>query len=276
MCYNILEFLEEIAMNVENICKFNPLASNDLVCRSFVLEVRQAQKNALRASEYGIYLVTKGEGVLNVEKEKIKLSRGCLFFTVRGELFSIEGDQELEYMYISFLGRRADEYSLRIGIADGNRFFTDCACLIPFWSECLERADDKNIDMLSEAVLLYSLAFLMPKPKESSDLITQIVILTNDNFADPDLSLSEISKRLGYSSKYISTAFKKHKGIGYTEYLRDIRINHAVFLIEQGVVSVKNIAFLSGFRDPLYFSKVFCERMGVPPKIYIKNFLNEA
>ena len=55
----------------------------------------------------------------------------------------------------------------------------------------------------------------------------------------------------------------------YTQYLRDMRIRHAIFLMEEGLVSVKNIALLSGFRDPLYFSKVFTESEGISPKAYI-------
>ena len=41
--------------------------------------------------------------------------------------------------------------------------------------------------------------------------------------------------------------------------------------MEEGLVSVKNIALLSGFRDPLYFSKVFAETEGISPKNYISD-----
>ena len=72
-----------------------------------------------------------------------------------------------------------------------------------------------------------------------------------------------------YDAKYLSFYFKKHKHICYSEYLRDMRIRHAVFLMEQGLTSVKNIALLSGFGDALYFSKVFKRVMGKSPKEYM-------
>ncbi|MBO5295154.1 MAG: helix-turn-helix transcriptional regulator, partial [Clostridia bacterium] len=75
---------------------------------------------------------------------------------------------------------------------------------------------------------------------------------------------------LGYDAKYLSSLFKKKKGIAYTQYLRELRIRHAVFLIEEGIVSVKNAALLSGFRDALYFSKVFTSIQGITPKLYIQ------
>jgi AraC-like DNA-binding protein len=41
--------------------------------------------------------------------------------------------------------------------------------------------------------------------------------------------------------------------------------------MEEGVTSVKNVAILSGFRDPLYFSKVFAGSVGMSPKAYIQS-----
>ena len=58
--------------------------------------------------------------------------------------------------------------------------------------------------------------------------------------------------------------------MGFTEHLRTLRIRHAVVLMENGVTSVKNVATLSGFADPLYFSRVFRETVGVAPAHYQK------
>jgi transcriptional regulator GlxA family with amidase domain len=63
--------------------------------------------------------------------------------------------------------------------------------------------------------------------------------------------------------------------VAYTQYLREQRIKHAIFLMEQGVVSVKNVAILSGFSDALYFSKIFTASVGVSPKAYIQKISGE-
>ena len=57
-------------------------------------------------------------------------------------------------------------------------------------------------------------------------------------------------------------------GMGYSEYLKNYRIKYAVTLLEHGIDSVKSVAFLSGFSDPLYFSKVFKNSIGISPKDY--------
>jgi transcriptional regulator GlxA family with amidase domain len=55
----------------------------------------------------------------------------------------------------------------------------------------------------------------------------------------------------------------------FSDYVKNIRIRHAVFLIEQGVRVVKNVALLSGFSDPLYFSGCFRKIVGMSPTEYI-------
>ena len=177
----------------------------------------------------------------------------------------------MEYAYVCFHGRRSMEYIDRMEIHPENRVFSGYEYLISFWSDCLSQVVPGNADFLSEAVLLYSLAQLKPPVKEENDVISEILRLTGEQFTNPVLSLASVSAQIGYHEKYISTLFRKQRGITYTQYLRQLRIKHAVFLIDQGVVSVKNVALLSGFRDALYFSKVFKAVEGITPTEYIQN-----
>ena len=62
----------------------------------------------------------------------------------------------------------------------------------------------------------------------------------------------------------------KKMGMSFSEYLRTVRIKHAVMLFEHGLDSVKNVALLSGFSDPLYFSSVFKSEVGISPSEYRK------
>ena len=63
---------------------------------------------------------------------------------------------------------------------------------------------------------------------------------------------------------------KEKMGVGYTEHLRSIRIRYAVTLFDRGIDSVKNVALLSVFSDPLYFSTVFKKSVGISPKEYVE------
>lgn len=258
-------------MNDKNICKFNPTQSSDLTCRNFIYESTDCQKNESESPHHTLYLTAVGRGSFNCGGKSYPIGVGTLFFVRRGERFSIVGDGDLEYSYISFGGRRADELIDRVGINGNHRIFEGHEVLITFWRECLDSADEGNLDLLAESVLLYSLAKLKPERTEQNGLVSRVLAITAENFTDHKLTLASVAQSLGYHEKYVSSIFRKSMGITYTSYLRDMRINHAVFLIEQGVVSVKNVSILSGFFDALYFSKVFKEAKGISPKEYISN-----
>ena len=51
-----------------------------------------------------------------------------------------------------------------------------------------------------------------------------------------------------------------------------IRIENACALIEKEHDCVKEIAFLCGFNDPLYFSKIFKKKMGISPSAQIEDY----
>ena len=97
-------------MDTHNICKFNFNQSSDLVCLNIVYESTDCQSVPHTAENHIINLVAKGEGTLFCGGREYPLQRGALFFVLKGEKFYIESISELEYSYISFSGRRADEY----------------------------------------------------------------------------------------------------------------------------------------------------------------------
>ena len=262
-------------MERNNVCKFNFNRSSDLICLNFIKEANNSQAKSKIATDYSVHLVMSGKGILTVNGNEHPIEKGSLFFVLEGDEFSVSSAESLEYSYICFHGRRADELMLRFDISEKNNLFFEYESLIPFWNECQELAEDGNIDILCESVLLYSLAKLTPAKKERNDVISKVISLTQKHFTDPTLSISAIADELGYDSKYLSSLFKKKKGIAYTAYLREQRIRHAIFLMEQGVVSVKNVAILSGFGDPLYFSKIFTATEGMSPKDYIKKLEEE-
>ena len=100
-------------------------------------------------------------------------------------------------------------------------------------------------------------------------LVGEIVRITEESFHDPTLGIGPIAAALSYHPKYLSHLFKQRTGVGYSEYLRSVRLKYAITLFDRGIDSVKNVALLSGFSDPLYFSSVFKKSIGMSPREYI-------
>jgi len=261
----------------ENICKFvTESTESSFITLNFVFEKKNTNngKAYIRSSNC-VGLCCSGNGTLKVCEKNCSIIPGTLFFTFTGEQSGISGDDTFEYMYISFKGTKSDELFDRFGINSANRVFDGYETLIPFWQSALSKADSKNLDLLSESVLLYTFSQMSQCDRNSEQyLIGSIIKHIEDCFADLSLSLSSTAESLGYNPKYISRIFSKNVGTTFSEYLKNTRIKHAVFLMENGVTTVKNVALLSGYSDPLYFSNVFKSSVGMSPSEFLRNRFN--
>ncbi|MBK1812291.1 helix-turn-helix transcriptional regulator [Clostridium sp. YIM B02505] len=88
---------------------------------------------------------------------------------------------------------------------------------------------------------------------------------------DGDLSLDAISNALDVSSTMLSRQFKKETKQNITEYINIQRINEAVYIMENQGISITDIAYMVGFNDLNYFTKVFKKLKGMTPSEYRKN-----
>lgn len=105
-----------------------------------------------------------------------------------------------------------------------------------------------------------------PIYKSVRSVITQI----SAGALDSGISLSKILANSGYSEDYIRAAFKELTDKTPHEFLTDIRISHACFLIEvyKTELPLAEIAERCGYLDYIYFSKQFKKATGLSPSQY--------
>ena len=258
---------------MNNICKFPQLSFHDpLSIACFVMESdTEIMQRTVTLQYHRILLVIQGQGSFKFNDCPFNFHAGSLFFGFENETFSVKQSNDTVYMYIDFNGGRAEELLHRFGINDSNRSFEGYDGLIPLWRESLSHARETTIDLSSESILLYTFSRLLSQVGEYNGVVNKILEFTEQNFTDPELSISRIANKLSYNPKYLSHSFKKAMNMTYSEYLRDTRIKYAISLFNEGLDSVKNVALLSGFGDPLYFSNIFKKNIGVSPKDYISS-----
>ena len=250
-----------------NICKFiNESVVGRLETQNFVFETVSTGINRPEGLKHHIAVIPlSGTGTVVFDGRAFPIKTGTLIFGFKGETVSVTEGEGLQYLYIGFDGARAEELFKRFAIDRVRRAFDGFETVIPFWQSCISSVTDGSIDLVSESALLYAFSRLEGTVTEESDAVTEAVAIIEKEFSDPELSLSALSERLGYNQKYLSHAFKEKMGVGFSKYLRTVRIKHAIFLMEHGVESVKNVACLCGFSDPLYFSSVFKQTVGYAP-----------
>ena len=84
------------------------------------------------------------------------------------------------------------------------------------------------------------------------------------NLARP-ISADDIAFAARISLSSAQRLFVRHEGVTPKTWLSRVRLQQASFLLQTTNLRMGEVAFQSGFRDALYFSKVFRERFGVPP-----------
>lgn len=127
-----------------------------------------------------------------------------------------------------------------------------------------------NDIFLIESALKTILCQFIVAPKSilfSTDNFAGVISFIENNYQSK-LTLDELSGVAGYSKGHFATLFKKTFGMSVMRFVEDKRINAAQnFLIRENK-SIGEIASITGFKDRLYFSKVFRKKIGVSPSQY--------
>ena len=100
-------------------------------------------------------------------------------------------------------------------------------------------------------------------------LIQKITFYTHSNFRQ-ELSLDVLSKEFSVSRNHLGATFKKWFGMPYNEYLNNIRLKYACNLLTSTDLSVKEIAFESGYHSVEYFLFKFKNSLNLTPGEYRK------
>jgi two-component system response regulator YesN len=77
------------------------------------------------------------------------------------------------------------------------------------------------------------------------------------------LSRNDAADAARISPAHLSRLFSKYLNTTFNEYLTDLRIEKAGALLRETSLSVKEISFAVGFKDPDYFGKVFKKTKGI-------------
>ena len=264
--------------HMQSICKFIPAKNytGNIKTVNFVFETDfHKLKQPFYYPVNHMFLVTSGSGVLKLNSKEFDLKKGCLFFSFPQYFHEIEASDDFIYLYISFMGESVQGIFSELNISAENPVFENFDHLIDFWMGSIAKLTQSNSNLLTEGVLLYTLSFISEEAnyidlkKKNENKFDLIVYYIDSHYTDAELSLKKLSNIFGYTPKYLSSVFKKIMGIGFTQYVNNLRVQYACSLIEKNVSSVLEIATSCGYADQFYFSKVFKSKTGFSPQVYI-------
>lgn len=130
---------------------------------------------------------------------------------------------------------------------------------------------DPSFDLLAALGLLFSteLKGLRRQRRGQStrlDIVQEYIL---QNLAR-EIRIEELSETAGCSVSALERRFQIELGVSPKAWISRQRMQQALFLIQSTSLNVSEVAFQVGFKDPLYFSKVFKQHFGASPRNYLK------
>ncbi|MCI8388356.1 MAG: helix-turn-helix transcriptional regulator [Clostridiales bacterium] len=123
--------------------------------------------------------------------------------------------------------------------------------------------------------LLYQVIYLMQNnyypdymPRRLADRIQNAVEYINLNYMDDTLTVADLAAQSDMSAVYFRELFTKLTGNPPSKYIKQLRIQRAIDLLQSDMYSVGEVARQTGFASEFYFSREFKRITGLTPTKY--------
>ena len=116
-----------------------------------------------------------------------------------------------------------------------------------------------------EAVLNHSKSLGSP----ASRMVRQVMAYIHEHY-DDSISRVDLASHVSITERYLTYCFHQEMGITPMVYLNRYRVKRAKMLLENGKLSITEVAQKVGFSDGSYFNRVFRQEVGVTPGAYMK------
>ncbi|WP_299434905.1 AraC family transcriptional regulator [uncultured Maribacter sp.] len=278
--------MNALPKSVVNIAKTNQITKNfyisDLGYYPMANNHHRLRKKG--AKQFIFIYCTKGKGEIILNGSRTLISPNQFFIIPKDVKHEYSADESNPWSiyWIHFNGVMALELYKRYASTNTKNYRN-----IPFSIKKIELFDKifnlLNMNYLEnqiEYANLLSLNFInsfiyndIESGKTSPNHDTLIHLIKNFliNNLDNNYTLDEIASKFNYSKSYLHTKFKNKTGYPVMVFFKLKKIQKACEYLNYTDLSIKEISFMIGYEDPLYFSRIFKNYMGMSPRIYKQN-----
>lgn len=233
---------------------------------------------------YLFHYVTEGRGTLTTAAGAVSVGPGGLFLIRPGEVVTYTADSREPWVYywVGFNGTEAHRLINLTGFAHGERL------LYPenggeLREQLTRITDARGSTPAHEAQMLgYLYLFLGSlmslsggqKLTTSKQYVDKAVQFISRNYSR-DITICDVADFVGISESHLYRVFSKELDMAPTQFLMRYRIGEAAAMLRSTGLAIGEIAASTGFRDPLYFSRVFKKVKGVSPREYTRGGAGE-
>lgn len=244
----------------------------------------QAQKPHISRREnlisYLFFIVSSGTGALVYNGQRHVLASGDCVFIDCSRSYSHENSDDLWGLkWINFYGSNLNSIYAKYLERGGQPCFHpgNLHGFDQLWNDLYQIASSSDYirDMRIYEKLSSLLTLLMEKSwhKNSSQVSsTKQNLIAVQEYLDENYSkkitLEELADKFFINKFYLTRVFKQQFGLSVNNYLLQIRITHAKYLLRFTLQSVESIGLECGMGELYYFSRTFKKVEGISPSEY--------
>lgn len=199
----------------------------------------------------------------------ITVHEGEMIFIPKGSVYEYKKmcDDDTFYTIINMEGDFGNVKPCRYSLSD----FCDANYIMNHLADLWKMGGASNKHKCMS--ILYSLISYVSNidAQKYEDKTKFVIIEPAENYLkehiyDYDLQISELHRLCGVSDTYFRRIFISKHGTSPKEYVISKRVSYAKSVIDSGeFTSVRELALSVGYKDPLYFGKVFKRHFGMSP-----------
>lgn len=139
---------------------------------------------------------------------------------------------------------------------------------------CFARPAGYEFAAMAEVNWIFSVLFAnlpwQTQPQQvdrGASRVNRLAARIEADYAEP-LRLRDLAQAEGVSPDYLSHAFRQYLGMTFQDYLSQVRLEHAVALVERTSMTMTDICTACGYSSPRYLTADFRRRMGCTPAVW--------
>lgn len=98
-----------------------------------------------------------------------------------------------------------------------------------------------------------------------NDFLSKITGIIEANISNERFGVSELSAAVGMSRSNLLRKIKKTTNLSVSQFIRQLRLQHAMTMLQEGSLTVSEVSYEVGFGSSSYFVKCFHDHYGYPP-----------
>lgn len=213
------------------------------------------------------HFVVSGKGFFKVKNKTYNLKRGDGFLVPAGMVFEYYADPNdpYEYYWVGFNSVNSEEIMQNLGFLTDDIYVRHADDFEKMKSLMVELCGGDDCDGQNYLTILgrfYNLLGYLAKNNpvfgsgKTSTIMNKLVLFVENNYAD-DISIESMAEYVNLHRSNVYRLFKSVYNTSPQKFLADYRIDRALYLLKNSELSIKEIAYATGFSNPSYFCKMF-------------------